>query len=202
MAITPWKTLNPNQSPFVQIFNLAGISGASAVINIVVIAAAMSTLNSAIFSTGRHLYQLAQESHAAGLKPFQKVSKSGIPIVSVLFSAGMMLLAPIISSFNSLGAAFSFIASVSSDIYILVCMLTMVAHWKYRHSKDFRTDGFKMPAYRWSNPLTVVFFVAIFGSLFFSSDSFLPAVGAVIWAVAFYIILHRRNPAHLDVEND
>lgn len=62
MAITPWKTLNPNQSPFVQIFNLAGIPGASAVINLVVIAAAMSTLNSAIFSTGRHLYQLAQES--------------------------------------------------------------------------------------------------------------------------------------------
>lgn len=201
MAITPWKTLNPNQSPFVQIFNLAGIPGASAVINLVVIAAAMSTLNSAIFSTGRHLYQLAQESHAKEMKAFQKVSKSGIPIVSVLFSAGMMLLAPVISSFNSLGAAFSFIASVSSDIYILVCMLTMVAHWKYRHSKDFRPDGFKMPKYRWSNPLTIAFFIAIFASLFFSHDSLLPAVGAVIWALVFYAVLRRRNTENLGVED-
>lgn len=201
MAITPWKTLNPNQSPFVQIFNLAGIPGASAVINLVVIAAAMSTLNSAIFSTGRHLYQLAQESHAKKMKPFQKVSKSGIPIVSVLFSAGMMLLAPVISAFKSLGAAFSFIALVSSDIYILVCMLTMVAHWKYRHSKDFRPDGFKMPKYRWSNPLTIAFFIAIFASLFFSHDSLLPAVGAVIWALVFYAVLRRRNAENLGFED-
>ncbi|GAA3187430.1 amino acid transporter [Lentilactobacillus kefiri] len=202
MAITPWKTLNPNQSPFVQIFNLAGIPGASAVINLVVIAAAMSTLNSAIFSTGRHLYQLAQESNEPAMKPFQKVSKSGIPIVSVLFSAGMMLLAPIISSFNSLGAAFSFIASVSSDIYILVCMLTVVAHWKYRHSKDFQTDGFKMPNYRWSNPLTIAFFIAIFASLFFSSESFLPALGAVIWAVVFYAIIRWRDSNNFGIAND
>ena len=112
-----------------------------------------------------------------------------------------MLLAPVISSFNSLGAAFSFIASVSSDIYILVCMLTMVAHWKYRHSKDFRPDGFKMPKYRWSNPLTIAFFIAIFASLFFSHDSLLPAVGAVIWALVFYAVLRRRNTENLGVED-
>ena len=201
MAITPWRSLNPAQSPFVQIFTLAGLPAASQVINVVVIAAAMSTLNSSIFSTGRHLYQLALESHAKQMKPFTKVSTNGIPIVAVLFSAACMLFAPIISSFNALSTAFTFMASVSSDIYILVCMLTMVAHWKYRHSKDFRPDGFKMPKYRWSNPLTIAFFIAIFASLFFSHDSLLPAVGAVIWALVFYAVLRRRNTENLGVED-
>lgn len=185
MAITPWNTLNPSESPFVQIFKLAGLPAASQIINLVVIAAACSTLNSAIFSTGRHLYQLAEESPTRGMNFLTKVSKNGIPITSVLFSAGMMLLAPIISSFNSLSTAFAFIASVSSDIYILVCMLTMVAHYQYRHSTDFKTDGFKMPQYRWSNPLTIVFFLAIFISLFFNQSSLFPAVGALIWAIVF-----------------
>lgn len=193
MAITPWQTLTPNESPFVQIFKLAGLPGAAQIINLVVIAAACSTLNSAIFSTGRHLYQLAEESPSKGMTFFTKVSKNGIPITSVLFSAFIMVLAPIISSFNSLGAAFSFIASVSSDIYILVCILTMVAHYKYRHSADFKPDGFKMPRYRWSNPLTIAFFLAIFASLFFNASSILPAVGALIWAVGFNILLAYRQ---------
>jgi Gamma-aminobutyrate permease and related permeases len=199
MAITPWRSLNPSQSPFVQIFTLAGLPAASQVINVVVIAAAMSTLNSSIFSTGRHLYQLALESHAKTMKPFTKVSTNGIPIVAVLFSAACMLFAPIISAFNTLSAAFTFIASVSSDIYILVCILTMVAHYKYRRSIDFQNDGFKMPGYKWSNPLTIAFFIAIFVSLFFSHESLLPAIGAIIWAIAFNLLLKRDNDNGLSV---
>ena len=200
MAITPWRSLNPSQSPFVQIFTLAGLPAASQVINVVVIAAAMSTLNSSIFSTGRHLYQLALESHAKPMKPFTKVSTNGIPIVAVLFSAACMLFAPIISAFNTLSAAFTFIASVSSDIYILVCILTMVAHYKYRRSIDFQNDGFKMPGYKWSNPLTIAFFIAIFVSLFFSHESLLPAIGAIIWAITFNLLLKRDNDNGLSVK--
>ncbi len=193
MAITPWQSLSASESPFVQIFRLAGLPGASQIINLVVIAAACSTLNSAIFSTGRHLYQLAQESPSKQMTIFTKVSKNGIPIVSVLFSAAIMLFSPIISVFNSLSTAFAFIASVSSDIYILVCILTMVAHYQYRQSADFKLDGFKMPQYRWSNPLTILFFIAIFTSLFFNQTAIWPAIGAIVWAVGFNGLLAYRQ---------
>lgn len=201
MTITPWRSLSQSQSPFVQIFALAGLPAASQIINLVVIAAACSTLNSAIFSTGRHLYQLAQESTGKTLNPFEKVSRSGIPYGSVLFSAGMMILAPIISSFNGLGTAFTFIASISSDIYILVCILTMVAQWKYRHSDDFLENGFKMPHYKITNPLTIALFVGIFITLFFNKETLLPAVGAVIWLVGFNIILSFSNKKSSAFEN-
>ncbi len=198
MAITPWQSLSQSQSPFVQVFEIAGFPGASQVINLVVIAAACSTLNSAIFSTGRHLYQLAQETPGRTLCVFEKVSKRGIPYVSVLFSAGMMLLAPIISSFSALSTAFTFIALISSDIYILVCVLTMVAHWKYRKSHDFLADGFKMPAYQWTDPLTIMLFIGIFMTLFFNSETIYPAIGALIWLVGFNIFLLFRDKYRLD----
>ena len=102
MAITPWKTISEQGSPFVQIFSLAGIPAAASIINFVVIVAACSTLNSAIFSTGRHLYQLARESHSQKMKFLTKVSDRGIPVNSVLFSASVMLFAPILSCFKAL----------------------------------------------------------------------------------------------------
>lgn len=186
MAITPWQSISQNGSPFVQIFSLAGIPAAASVINFVVIVAACSTLNSAIFSTGRHLYQLACESHSSRLKFLTRVSeKQGIPVNSVLFSAAVMLFAPVLSCFRALSTAFSFVASVSCDIYILVCILTMIAHYRYRNSDAFLEDGFKLPAYKCTNPATIVFFILIFLSLFLNSDSFAPALGALLWFVVF-----------------
>lgn len=193
MMIAPWQKISANQSPFVQIFKLAGLPAAAMVINFVVIIAATSTLNSAIFSTGRHLYQLAVESQSHHLRTFRKISKKGIPINSVLFSAAMMLGAPLLSLFSQLTSAFTFVASVSGDIYILVCILTMIAHFKYRHSQDFIPEGFKMPAYQITEPLTILFFTAVFSSLFFSSASRLPALGAILWAIGFGICLKLNS---------
>lgn len=199
MMVSPWQRISASQSPFVQIFELAGIPAAAMLINLVVIVAAASTLNSAIFSTGRHLYQLALESHSAHMKPLRKISTSGIPIVSVLVSATLMLGSPILSLFNQLTSAFTFVASVSGDIYILVCILTMVAHWKFRHSPASRQIAFRMPAYRITEPLTICFFGAVFISLFFGEASRWPAIGAVIWALGFggYLKFTQSRSAEL-----
>jgi AAT family amino acid transporter len=50
-----------------------------------------------------------------------------------------------------------------------------------------------MPQYRWSNPLTIAFFLAIFASLFFNQSSILPAVGALVWALGFNVLLAYRQ---------
>lgn len=195
MMVSPWQQINASQSPFVQIFELAGIPAAALLINAVVIIAAASTLNSAIFSTGRHLYQLALESNSRWMLPLRKISVKGIPLTSVLFSAALMLGAPILSLFNQLTTAFTFVASVSGDIYSLVCILTMLAHLKFRQKTIGQEVLFRMPAYRITEPLTICFFGAVFVSLFFSSASRWPAIGAIIWALGFaaYLKLGQQN---------
>ena len=62
MAIIPWSYLNSSDSPFVTVFELAGIKWAAALINFVVLTSAASALNSTLYSTGRHLYQIAHDS--------------------------------------------------------------------------------------------------------------------------------------------
>ena len=62
MAIFPWQQLPVNKSPFVTVFQMVGIKWAAGLINFVVLTAAASSLNSTLYSTGRHLYQIAKET--------------------------------------------------------------------------------------------------------------------------------------------
>ena len=193
MAITPWQQISQSSSPFVQVFQIAGMPAASQIINFVVIVAAASALNSAIFSSGRHLYQLAVESDSKFLSKLRHVSKSGIPSYAVLFSACLMLFGPVLSAFKALSAAFSLVASICGDIYILVCILTMIAHYRYRQSSDFMEDGFKMPAYKILNPLTIAFFSFVFITMFFNKENVIPAVGALIWLIVFLTVVKFKK---------
>lgn len=117
MAIYPWQSLDPTQSPFVQVFQLAGMKAAAAVINFVVLTAAASALNSYMYSAGRHFYQLALDTkHSKFMKHFRKISRTGVPARGILFSAALVLIGPILNSMPQITDAFAFITSVSSDL--------------------------------------------------------------------------------------
>ena len=67
MCIVPWTSFKPNKdgsfaSPFIMMFQYAGLNWASALVFFVVITAASSALNSLLYSAGRHLYQLSEVS--------------------------------------------------------------------------------------------------------------------------------------------
>ncbi len=79
-----------NGSPFVQIFDSLGIQSAANILNIVVITAAISAINSDIFGAGRMMYGMAQDKQAP--KVFTKLTKSGVPWVTVLVMSVVMLL--------------------------------------------------------------------------------------------------------------
>ncbi|GEP24264.1 MAG: amino acid permease [Lentilactobacillus diolivorans] len=197
MGIIPWTHLTPTSSPFVQVFKLAGLPAAAAFINFVVLTSASSSLNSFIFSAGRHFYQLADElpEDAWMHQHFAKISKSGVPAAAIKISALLLLITPLMSLTNATGAVFTIVAGSSNDMYIIVYALVMIAHRKYRESSDFLPDGFKMPWYHFTSPLTIAFFAIIFVTLFFIPQDIIGAVGAIAWTVIFggLTYLHQRS---------
>lgn len=48
MALYPWRSIDSNSSPFVQIFEGLGFTSAATVLNLVVVTAALSAINSDI----------------------------------------------------------------------------------------------------------------------------------------------------------
>ncbi|TPR23187.1 amino acid permease [Apilactobacillus timberlakei] len=185
MFIIPWREISPNNSPFVQVFKLAGLPAAAAIINFVVLTSAASSLNSLIFSSGRHLYQLSMEQDGKIIKHFRKISKAGVPANAIRMSASLFLFAPIISLVPTIKNSFEFVGAAGSDLYIFVYILTILAHRKYKASNDYLTNGFKMPFYKLSSPIVIFAFGLIFITLFFNPNDVIPAIGAIIWLLLF-----------------
>lgn len=194
MSIINWHVIakTPESSPFVMVFQLAGFKAAATIINFVVLTSAASALNSAIYSAGRHFYQLAEESDSKFMINFREISSNGVPAKAIIFTAILVLISPVINSIPQITSAFSLITSISSNMYIIVYAMTMYAHRKFRESTNFMPDGFLMPGYKWTSPLTLLFFVSIYASLFFQADSRVAAIGAILFTIVFGYLSHRK----------
>ena len=196
MAIFPWQQLPVNKSPFVTVFQMVGIKWAAGLINFVVLTAAASSLNSTLYSTGRHLYQIAKEtpnSKVMNRLKLNSLSRMGIPSRAIIFSAIVVAVSAFINVLPGVSDAFSLITASSSGVYIAIYILTMLAHLKYRKSKEFMPDGFVMPAYKVLNPLTIVFFLFVFVCLFLQESTYIGAIGATIWIILFGIYSNWKH---------
>ena len=196
MAIFPWQQLPVNKSPFVTVFQIVGIKWAAGLINFVVLTAAASSLNSTLYSTGRHLYQIAKEtpnSKVMNRLKLNSLSRMGIPSRAIIFSAIVVAVSAFINVLPGVSDAFALITASSSGVYIAIYILTMLAHLKYRKSKEFMPDGFVMPAYKVLNPLTIVFFLFVFVCLFLQESTYIGAIGATIWIILFGIYSNWKH---------
>ena len=192
MTIYPWQKIPADQSPFVMVFELVGIKWAAALINFVVLTSAASALNSVIFSASRNFYALAFQSKASFLQPFKKLSHAQLPVPAVLVTALMIGFSAVISVIPRITNAFSFVTSASTDLFLMIYILILVAYWRYRQSKDYLADGFLVIAPRLLVPMAILFFIFVFVTLFFNSESRIPAIGATLWLVLFGCVAYRQ----------
>ncbi|MEK0279625.1 amino acid permease [Bifidobacterium mongoliense] len=190
MLIVPWSTFQPNDdgsfaSPFIMVFQYAGLSWASALVFFVVITAASSSLNSLLYSSGRHLFQLSQDSSSPELEKLGVVSKSKVPARAILLSAALIVLAPFVDMIPGISGVFVLFSSASSAVIIFIYILTMVAHQRYRRSADFIPDGFIMPAYRWTGVIAIAFFAFVYVTLFIAPDTRGAGIAGLVWLACF-----------------
>lgn len=93
-CMLPTSMYTKGTSPFVSVFDRMGVSWMADVIQVVLIVAAMSSLNSGLYSTGRILRSLAIAKQAPAFT--LKMSKLGVPwsgivMTSVVYLAGAIL---------------------------------------------------------------------------------------------------------------
>lgn len=87
--LLPYTAYKDGESPFVTFFNKLGISWGDDVMNLVVLTAALSSLNAGLYSTGRILRSMA--INGSGPKFTAPMSKNGVPFGGILLTAGIGL---------------------------------------------------------------------------------------------------------------
>jgi D-serine/D-alanine/glycine transporter len=194
LAVTPYVAIDPNYSPFVDMFALTGLAIAASVVNFVVLTSAASSMNSGIYSTSRMMFGLALTDLAP--KTFARLSKSKVPAHALMFSCVCVLpgIALLYAS-GSIMTAFTYATSAANVLFIFVWSLIMFSYWQYRKNRArlHESSRYKMPI---GLPMTWVvmgFFIVMLVILCMDKDTFIGAVSTVAWFVILTLVYRSRQ---------
>ena len=183
MAIYPWNQIGSQGSPFVQIFDSLGISSAATILNIVVISAAVSAINSDIFGAGRMMYGLAQQGQAP--KGFAKISRHGVPWMTVLVM-GATLLGGVVLNYLIPENIFLVIASIATFATVWVWLMILVTQVAMRRSmtrEQVAELKFPVPFWPYAPMAAIAFMVFIFGVLGYFPETQAALMVGAVWIV-------------------
>ncbi|WP_294737743.1 amino acid permease [Pseudomonas sp. Z18(2022)] len=187
MAIYPWPQIGSQGSPFVQIFSNLGIGSAATILNIVVISAAVSAINSDIFGAGRMMYGLAQQGQAP--KGFAQLSKQGVPWMTVVVM-GAALLGGVVLNYLIPENVFLVIASIATFATVwvwLMILVTQVAMRRAMTQEQIAELKFPVPFWPYAPAAAIVFMLFIFGVLGYFPDTQAALMVGAVWIVLLIV---------------
>ncbi|OMB99454.1 D-serine/D-alanine/glycine transporter [Mycobacterium sp. NS-7484] len=200
ISVTPWRMIDPQHSPFVAMFTLAGLGIAASVVNFVVLTSAASSANSGIYSTSRMVYGLAAEGDAPTL--FGRLTNRRVP-ANALFLSGAFLLSGVVmvAVGDSIIEAFTIVTTISSLCFMFVWTIILSSYLVYRKRRPHlhETSKFKMPGGVAMCYVVLGFFVFLIVAFTLKEDTRQALLVTPIWfivlAVAWAVL--RRRPRHL-----
>lgn len=200
VTLFPWTEVGHQGSPFVMTFAKVGIVSAAAVINFVVLTAALSGCNSGMYSGGRMLYALAQNKQLPA--SLLKVTANGVPARCV----GITILCLIAgSSLNYIipdpQSVFIYVYSASVLPGMVPWFVILTSQLRFRQQNKAQLVGhpFKSIAFPWVNYLTLLFLVCVLVGMALNPDTRLSLiVGGIflsIVSVMYFITrgINRKN---------
>lgn len=172
-ALSPWKNITTESSPFVMVFeSLKGFqfvlmgktiyftSIIANVLNIIVLTAALSVYNSCVYSNSRMLFGLAEQGNAPAF--LSKLNKNHVPVTAILVSG---IFAAICIVVNKLipDEALKILMSLVVSSLIINWLMISITHLKFRRSKHIDQIKTKFPSFLYpvSNYICLVFLIGI-----------------------------------------
>ncbi|WP_063569093.1 amino acid permease [Achromobacter ruhlandii] len=198
MSIFPWNQIGSQGSPFVQIFDSLGIGSAAHILNLVVISAAVSAINSDIFGAGRMLYGMARQGQAP--QGFARVSRGGVPWMTVVVMT-LSLLMGVLLNYLIPKDVFVLIASIATFATVwvwLMILLSQVAMRRAMRREEVAALKFPVPWWPVAPIAAIVFMLFVLGVLgYFPKTQAALVVGAVwlaLLCVAYRLWVWPKGP--------
>jgi L-asparagine permease len=161
VLLMPWTAYHAGTSPFVTFFSALGVPGIGTVMNIVVLTAALSSLNSGLYSTGRVLRSLAMGGSAP---PFvakmnaAKVPYGGIIVTLVIYLIGVVLNYVVPSQVFEIVLNIASLGIVSTWAFIVICQMMLR---RAINRGEVPAVSFRMPFAPFSSWLTLAFLLGV-----------------------------------------
>ncbi|HKU00978.1 MAG TPA: amino acid permease [Paraburkholderia sp.] len=205
MAVFPWSKIDGQGSPFVQIFTGLGIKSAATILNVIVISAAVSAINSDIFGACRMMYGMAAQGQAPRI--FTITSRAGAPWVTVLVMA-VALLGGVLLNYLIPDQIFLIIASIATFATVWVWLMILLSQvaMRMRLPKDeVRALKFKVPLWPVGPAVAIAFMLCVIGILGYEHDTRIALFVGIGWialmTVGWWVCSKLNGPIGLVEES-
>jgi len=129
VAVVPWPEIRSGVSPFATALERTHVPAAALIMNMVVLTAVLSCLNSGVYITSRVLFTLAAKGDAP--QSIVALNARRVPARAILIGSSFGFVA-VLLSFLSPGKVFAFLVNASGALMIFVYLLACAAQIRLR----------------------------------------------------------------------
>ncbi|MGW4898182.1 amino acid permease [Kitasatospora sp. NPDC004240] len=201
VTLLPWNDPAVAANPYVAVLNHLGIPYAGNVMDLIVLTAVLSCLNSGMYTASRMAFSLGRRGDAP--KAFAKVTSSGVPRTAILASVVFGFVA-VFFNYTSPDTVFSFLLNSSGAIALFVWMVICFSQLRMRKILE-RESPERLTVKMWLYPYltwTAIGMIGFVMAYMFTDESgrkqmYLSLAAAAIVLVASAVVGRRRRAAEV-----
>lgn len=202
LMMVPWDELPSQTSPFAFAFGRFGLPAADQVMNAVVLTAAMSVLNSGLYSGSRMLFALSKRGHAP--RWVVDRNRAGVPWKAILLSTVVGYIA-IGANYIAPKMIFDFIMNSAGCVALFVYAFVAVTQWRLRNRMSEagrKALKLKMWLHPWLNIVvlaSVTFIVILMAASPDNASQVWLSLGALATLLVVYPFVRRASSSRTEV---
>ncbi|MFC5369232.1 amino acid permease [Arcanobacterium bovis] len=194
--VLPWTAYSGQESPFVTFFTGIGIPHAGTIMQIVVLTAALASLNAGLYATGRTLRSLAVAGEAP--KFAAKLNKNHVPMNAIVITAALGLIGVLINYIYP-SRAFEIVMNLAAIGIAGTWISILITHWIYARKMHRTGQGrpeYRLRFYPYSNFVAIAFLSIVIISMWFDVKVGRPtlymfAAISVVLTIGWYAVRGR-----------
>jgi L-asparagine transporter-like permease len=139
LCIVPWSEFKQGDSTFAIALDRIGIPGAATIMNVIVLTAVLSCLNSGVYVTARVLFAMADKGDAP--RWLTATNKRQVPARAILLGSALGFVVMLLKQ-DKTEALFDFLMNSSGALMMFTYIFVALAHFRFPYSKpELRTAG-------------------------------------------------------------
>ena len=158
LAIVPWTQAGEGGSPFVIVMAASGLPGAAGLVNLVILVAALSAMNSQLYVASRMLFSLGEAGY--GPRFLARLSRAGVPHRALAVASLGIAFAGAAYAWQP-DAAFTLMIAVSICAAMVTWILIFATHIAFRRQGGGAAGSFRMPGAPWTSAVGAVLMSAV-----------------------------------------
>ncbi len=187
LCIVPWTEFKPGDSTFALALARMGVPGAVTIMNVIVLTAVLSCLNSGVYVTARVLFAMADKGDAP--RWLTSVNKRQVPARAILLGSAFGFIVMLLN-WIAPEKLFNFLMNSSGALMMFTYTFVALAHYKFPYSRpELRSAG----GARWIAGGAALAMLAVMGAMAFmpSKQPEMVASSACLAVIVVALLLRR-----------